>query len=228
MSDYVIAPPRIAAVPVSGGGLFPVRRIFCVGRNYAEHTREMGGDPTREAPFFFTKPADALLTGGADTPYPSATADLHFELELVVAIGTGGSDIAEAEALGHVWGHAVGLDLTRRDLQAQAKKAGRPWDMAKGFDLSAPIGELVPVSVSGAMASGALELKVNGAVRQSSDVSRMIWSVPETIAYLSGLVRLEPGDLIFTGTPEGVGAVVRGDLLEGHIEGLPALTTRIA
>ncbi len=228
MSDYVISPPRIAAVPVSGGGLFPVRRIFCVGRNYAEHAREMGGDPTREAPFFFTKPADALVTGGADTPYPSATADLHFELELVVAIGTGGSDIAEAEALGHVWGHAVGLDLTRRDLQAQAKKAGRPWDMAKGFDLSAPIGDLLPVSVSGPMASGALELKVNGAVRQSSDVSRMIWSVPETIAYLSGLVRLEPGDLIFTGTPEGVGAVVRGDLLEGHVDGLPALTTRIA
>ncbi len=228
MSDYVIASPRIAAVPVSGGGLFPVRRIFCVGRNYAEHTREMGGDPTREAPFFFTKPADALVTGGADTPYPTSTSDLHFELELVVAIGTGGSDIAEAEALSHVWGHAVGLDMTRRDLQAQAKKAGRPWDMAKGFDLSAPIGDLVPVSVSGAMASGALELKVNGATRQSSDVSRMIWSVPETIAYLSGLVRLEPGDLIFTGTPEGVGAVVRGDLLQGRIDGLPLLNTRIA
>ena len=228
MSDYVIAPPPVAAVPVSGGGLFPVRRIFCVGRNYAEHAREMGGDPTREAPFFFTKPADALVTGGADTPYPSATSDLHFELELVVAIGTGGVDIAEADALGHVWGHAVGLDMTRRDLQAGAKKAGRPWDMAKGFDLSAPIGDLVPVATSGAMASGALELTVNGARRQSSDVSRMIWSVPETIAYLSGLVRLAPGDLIFTGTPEGVGAVVRGDVLEGRVDGLPALKTRIA
>ena len=227
MSDYVIAPPRVSAVPVSGGGLFPVRRIFCVGRNYAEHTREMGGDPSREAPFFFTKPADALVTGGADMPYPPATADLHFELELVVALGRGGIDIAEAEAIACIWGYAVGLDMTRRDLQAEAKKAGRPWDMAKGFDLSAPIGALVPAAEAGPMASAALELKVNGAVRQSSDVSRMIWSVPETIAYLSGLVRLEPGDLIFTGTPEGVGAVKRGDLLEGRIDGLPGLTTRI-
>jgi fumarylpyruvate hydrolase len=227
MSEYVIAPPRIAAVPVLGGGQFPVRRIFCVGRNYAEHAREMGGDPTREPPFFFTKPADALVTGGADMPYPPASSDLHFELELVVAIGTGGTDIAEAKALDHVWGYAVGLDMTRRDLQGQAKKAGRPWDMAKGFDLSAPIGDLVPVSASGVLAKGALELKVNGAVRQSSYISRMIWSVPETIAYLSGLVRLEPGDLIFTGTPEGVGAAVRGDLLEGHIDGLPPLKTRI-
>lgn len=226
-SDYVIAPPRIAAAPVSGGGLFPVRRIFCVGRNYAEHAREMGHDPSREAPFFFAKPADALVTGGADTPYPPATADLHFELELVVAIGTGGADIAEAEAAAHVWGHAVGLDMTRRDLQGEAKTAGRPWDMAKGFDLSAPIGDLVPVSVSGPMASGALVLEVNGTVRQASDVGRMIWSVPETIAALSRLVRLQPGDLIFTGTPEGVGAVVRGDRLDGRIDGLPSLTTRI-
>ena len=226
-SDHVIAPPRVAAVPVSGGGLFPVRRIFCVGRNYAEHAREMGHDPSREAPFFFTKPADALVTRGADTPYPPATADLHFELELVVAVGTGGADIAEAEAASHVWGHAVGLDMTRRDLQGEAKKAGRPWDMAKGFDLSAPIGNLVPVSTSGSMARGALVLEVNGAVRQSSDVGRMIWSVPETIAALSRLVRLQPGDLIFTGTPEGVGAVVRGDRLDGRIDGLPSLTTRI-
>ena len=228
MSDHVIAPPRPAAVPVSGGGSFPVRRIFCVGRNYAEHAREMGGDPTREAPFFFTKPADALVTGGDAMPYPPATADLHFELELVVAIGTGGTDIAASDAPAHVWGYAVGLDMTRRDLQAQAKKAGRPWDMAKGFDLSAPIGDLVPVAVCGAMASGALTLTVNGATRQSSDVGRMIWSVPETIAFLSRLVRLEPGDLIFTGTPEGVGAVARGDVLEGRIAGLPPLTTRIA
>ena len=204
-----------------------MRRVFCVGRNYAEHAREMGHDPTREAPFFFTKPADALVTGGADTPYPPATADLHFELELVVAIGTGGADIAEADAASHVWGHAVGLDMTRRDLQGEAKKAGRPWDMGKGFDRSAPIGDLVPVSASGSMASGALVLEVDGAVRQSSDVGRMIWSIPETIAALSRLVRLEPGDLIFTGTPEGVGAVVRGDRLDGRIDGLPPLTTRI-
>ena len=228
MSDYVIAPPPVAAVPVSGGGSFPVRRIFCVGRNYAEHAREMGHDPSREAPFFFTKPADALVTGGADTPYPSATADLHFELELVVALGRGGADIAEADAPACIWGYAVGLDMTRRDMQGQAKKAGRPWDMSKGFDLSAPIGDLVPAEKAGALTSAALELKVNGAVRQSSDVSKMIWSVRETIASLSGLVRLAPGDLIFTGTPEGVGAVTRGDLLEGRIDGLPNLTTRIA
>ena len=228
MSHYVIAPPRIAAVPVSGGESFPVRRVFCVGRNYAEHAREMGHDPDREAPFFFTKPADALVTGGSDMPYPTATADLHFELELVVALGRGGVDVAEADAPALVWGYAVGLDMTRRDMQGQAKKAGRPWDMSKGFDLSAPIGDLVPVGRAGATASAALELKVNGAVRQSSNVSRMIWSVPETIACLSGLVRLEPGDLIFTGTPEGVGAVERGDVLEGRIDGLPALTTRIA
>lgn len=228
MSDYVIAPPRITAVPVSGGGSFPVRRVFCVGRNYAEHAREMGHDPNREAPFFFTKPADALLTGGADMPYPSATADLHFELELVVALGRGGADIPEADAAACVWGYAVGLDMTRRDMQSVAKKAGRPWDMSKGFDLSAPIGDLLPADKAGPMASAAIELKVGGAVRQSSDVSRMIWSVPETIAYLSGLVRLEPGDLIFTGTPDGVGAAKRGDVLEGSIAGLPGLTVRIA
>lgn len=228
MSDYVIAPPRITAVPVSGGGSFPVRRVFCVGRNYAEHAREMGHDPNREAPFFFTKPADALLTGGADMPYPSATADLHFELELVVALGRGGADIPEADAAACVWGYAVGLDMTRRDMQSVAKKAGRPWDMSKGFDLSAPIGDLLQADKAGPMASAAIELKVGGAVRQSSDVSRMIWSVPETIAYLSGLVRLEPGDLIFTGTPDGVGAAKRGDVLEGSIAGLPGLTVRIA
>ena len=228
MSDYVIAPPPVAAVPVAGGGSFPVRRIFCVGRNYAEHAREMGGDPTREPPFFFAKPADAIVTGGADMPYPAATADLHFELELVVAIGKGGTDIAEAEAQAHVWGYGVGLDMTRRDLQAEAKKAARPWDMAKGFDLSAPVGDLVPVATTGVLTRGLLELKVNGETRQSSDISRMIWSVPETIAYLSGLVRLAPGDLIFTGTPEGVGAVTRGDRLEGCVAGLPVLKTRIA
>ena len=228
MSDFVIAPPPVAAVPVAGGGAFPVRRIFCVGRNYAEHAREMGGDPSREAPFFFAKPADALVTGGADMPYPAATADLHFELELVVAIGRGGTDIPVGEAQAHVWGYAVGLDMTRRDLQAEAKKAGRPWDMSKGFDLSAPIGDLVRAAETGPLARGALVLTVNGATRQSSDIDRMIWSVPETIAYLSGLVRLAPGDLIFTGTPEGVGAVGRGDVLEGRVADLPVLRTRIA
>lgn len=219
--------PAQPAVPVSGGGLFPVRRIFCVGRNYADHAREMGADPTREAPFYFTKPADAIVTGGADTPYPTETSDLHHEIELVVAIGTGGRSISEADALAHVYGYAVGIDLTRRDLQAVAKKAGRPWDMAKGFDASAPIGEIVPASRIGHPASARIALTVNGAPRQASDIAKMIWNIPETIANLSSLVALAPGDLIFTGTPEGVAAVVAGDLLEGAVDGVGTVRTRI-
>jgi fumarylpyruvate hydrolase len=228
MSDFVITPPPVPAVPVAGGGSFPVRRIFCVGRNYAEHVREMGGDPAREAPFFFTKPADAVLTGGGGMAYPPRTSDLHHEMELVAAIGNGGSDIRPGEALSHVFGYAAGLDMTRRDLQNEAKKAGRPWDMSKGFDFSAPIGEIVPASRIGHPARGSIELRVNGKIRQSSDLNRMIWSVAETVAYLSGLVRLAPGDLIFTGTPEGVAAVSRGDLLEGVIESVGSVRTRIA
>jgi fumarylpyruvate hydrolase len=227
MTHYNIEPPAITAVPVAGGGLFPVRRVFCVGRNYAEHTREMGGDPDREEPFFFTKPADALLINGADMPYPPKTKDLHHEMELVIAIGTGGHDIPESEALAHVYGYAAGLDMTRRDLQAAAKKAGKPWDMAKGFDFSAPIGEIVPASHAGHPSAGKIELVVNGVVRQTSDLAKMIWNVPETIAYLSGLVTLAPGDLIFSGTPEGVAAVVRGDVLEGEIAGVGTVRTRI-
>jgi fumarylpyruvate hydrolase len=227
MPDFVIAPPAQASVPVASGGAFPVRRIFCVGRNYAEHALEMGGNPEREAPFFFTKPADAVLTAGADMPYPPQTANLHHEMELVAAIGTGGADIPVAEALRHVWGYAAGLDMTRRDLQNEAKKAARPWDMAKGFDLSAPIGALVPAARLPDPTHGRIELKVNSAVRQSSDLSQMIWSVAETVAYLSTLVRLAPGDLIFTGTPAGVGAVVRGDLLEGTVEGVGEVRARI-
>jgi fumarylpyruvate hydrolase len=215
-------------VPVAGGGLFPVRRIFCVGRNYAEHVREMGGNPEREAPFFFTKPADAVVTGGADMPYPTRTENLHHEMELVVAIGTGGTDIPVAGALAHVFGYAAGLDMTRRDLQNEAKNTRRPWDMSKGFDRSAPIGDIVPAAALPDPTRGKIELKVNGAVRQTSDLSQMIWSVAETIAYLSGLVRLAPGDLIFTGTPEGVGAVSRGDLLEGLVEGVGTVRVRIA
>ncbi|HYZ64790.1 MAG TPA: fumarylacetoacetate hydrolase family protein [Acetobacteraceae bacterium] len=220
------APPQ-AAVPVVGGGKFPVRRIYCVGRNYAAHAREMGHDPDRELPFFFMKPSDSLVTGGADMPYPTMTSELHHEMELVVGLGSGGSDIPEEDALGHVWGYAAGLDMTRRDVQAEAKKLGRPWDMGKGFDHSAPIGEMVPAGGFDP-ARGRVELKVNGAVRQSSDLSKLIWSVPETIAYLSKLVRLEAGDLIFTGTPEGVAAVSRGDVLEGVVEGLPPVRVRIA
>ncbi|WP_145140198.1 fumarylacetoacetate hydrolase family protein [Roseomonas gilardii] len=219
MSDFVIAPPAQASLPVRGGGSFPVRRIFCVGRNYAEHAREMGSDPDREPPFYFTKPADAVLVGGADMPYPPATKDLHHEMELVVAIGTGGRDIAESDALTHVWGYCAGLDMTRRDLQNAAKKTGRPWDMGKGFDHSAPMGELVPAQGIDP-GRGRIELKVNGQTRQVSDLGQMIWSVPEVIANLSRLVELAPGDLIMTGTPEGVAAVVKGDVLEGSIEGV--------
>jgi len=226
--DHAVAAPPATVVPVAGGGGFPVRRVFCVGRNYAEYVREMGGDPDRgEPPFFFTKPADALVTGGADMPYPPATADLHHEMELVVAIGIGGSDIAPAQTLQHVWGYAAGLDMTRRDLQAAAKKAGKPWDMAKGFDHSAPIGDLVPASALSDPTHGRIELRVNGVARQSSDLSNMIWSVAETTACLSRLVWLAPGDLIFTGTPEGVAACVRGDLLDGSIAGVGRVTTRI-
>ena len=226
MSSHVIPSPPPVVVPVAGGGGFPVRRIFCVGRNYAEHAREMGHDPDREAPFFFTKPADALLTGGADMPYPPMTRDLHHEMELVVALGAGGSEVATDDAPGLIWGYAAGLDMTRRDLQAEAKKQGRPWDMAKGFDHSAPIGALVPAGGVDP-GRGRIELRVNGEVRQSSDLAKLIWSVPETVAYLSRLVRLAPGELIFTGTPEGVAAVRRGDVLEGTVEGVGDVRTRI-
>ena len=226
-TSFVIPAPPQPFVPVAGGGRFPVRRIFCVGRNYAAHVAEMGGD-AREPPFFFTKPADALVVGGADTPYPPATADLHHETELVVAIATGGADIPAADALAHVWGYAVGLDLTRRDLQAAAKKAGKPWDMAKGFDASAPVGALISASHLPDPTRGRLRLAVNGVERQSADLGDMIWSVAEIVAALSRLVTLAPGDLIFTGTPEGVAAVVRGDELAGSIEGVGEVRTRIA
>ncbi|MEZ5773974.1 MAG: fumarylacetoacetate hydrolase family protein [Hyphomicrobiaceae bacterium] len=227
MTRYAVAPPAVTAVPMTDGRLFPVRRIFCVGRNYAEHTREMGGDPAREPPFFFSKPADALVTKGADTPYPPATGDLHHEIELVVAIGEGGAGIAVSDALRHVLGYAAGIDLTRRDLQAAAKKAGRPWDMAKGFDRSAPIGAIAPATAIGHPAQGAITLEVGKAQRQTGDLADMIWSVPEIVAELSGLVRLEAGDLIFTGTPAGVAAVVRGDRLVGEIAGVGRVATGI-
>lgn len=227
MADYVIAPPAITSVPVAGGGAFPVRRVFCVGRNYAEHAREMGSDPDREPPFFFMKPADALLMNDGDMPYPPQSTQLHHEMELVVAIGKGGADIAEDDALTHVWGYAAGLDMTRRDLQNAAKKEGKPWDMGKGFDWSAPIGLMVPASKIGHPATGLIELKVNGEVRQTSDLAKMIWNVSETIAYLSRLVKLAPGDLIYTGTPENVAAVQRGDLLEGVVDGVGSVKTRI-
>ena len=224
----VFPAPEPTLIPVAGGeGAVPVRRIYCVGRNYSEHVREMGGDPDREPPFFFAKPTDAIVAGGGDVPYPPATQDLHHEIELVVVIGRGGSDIAEGDALDHVWGYGVGIDLTRRDLQAVAKKMGRPWAMAKGFDHSAPCSAIQPASRIGHPTTGAIELDVNGGTRQSSDLDQQIWNVPETVSYLSGLVGLGVGDLIFTGTPAGVAAVVRGDRLEGRIEGIGDLAVTI-
>ncbi len=225
MTDYVF-PPAVTAVPTSTGALFPVRRIYCVGRNYAEHAREMGHDPNEAPPFFFGKPADALVIGDGDMPYPTETADLHHEIELVAALGSGGMDIPVESALAHVWGYAVGLDMTRRDTQATAKKGGRPWDMAKGFDHSAPIGTLVPAN-GNHPASGRICLSVNGTVRQDADIADMIWDLPHVIAYLSKSIELKRGDLIFTGTPAGVGAVVRGDVLVGEIAGVGSVRTKI-
>ena len=228
MSDYVISPPPQVAVPVMGGGLFPVRRIYCVGRNYAEHAREMGHDPNAEPPFFFSKPADALLVGGLDAPYPTQTSNFHHEIELVAAIGTGGSEIPVETAISHVWGYGVGIDLTRRDLQAWAKKGAKPWEIAKGFDHSAPIGTLVPAADVPQPLRGRIELKVNDEMRQSGDLAEMIWDLPHVIAELSKYFELFPGDLIFTGTPAGVSAVVKGDRLEGSIAGIGTVSTRIS
>ncbi|WP_144756523.1 fumarylacetoacetate hydrolase family protein [Curtobacterium pusillum] len=226
MSDLVIPAPPLPTVPTSTGGRFPVRRVFCVGRNYAAHAREMGHDPDREPPFFFTKPADAVVVDGADTPYPSVTERLEHEVELVVAIGTGGADIAVADAIGHVWGYTVGLDLTRRDLQAEAKRLGRPWDTAKGFDASAPVGILV-LAADVEPTAGSIDLRVNGDLRQSGDLADQIWSVAETVAELSRFVALAPGDLLMTGTPDGVGVLERGDVLQGAIAGVGSVRTRI-
>lgn len=227
MADLVFPAPEPVLLPVAGGALFPVRRVYCVGRNYAEHIKEMGND-VRDPPFFFSKPADAVVIGGAAIAYPPQTEDFHHEIELVVAIGKDGTGIGEHAALDHVFGYAAGLDMTRRDLQAVAKKAGRPWTMAKGFDQSAPIGTIAPASMIGHPAQGAISLRVNGAVRQKGDLSEQIWSVPETIAFLSRLVTLRAGDLIMTGTPAGVGAVRRRDVLEGAIVGVGTVSTVIA
>jgi fumarylpyruvate hydrolase len=228
MVDFVIAPPPQPSVPVEGGGAFPVRRIYCVGRNYAEHAREMGHDPDAEPPFFFSKPADALVTNGGAVPYPSETNNFHYEIELVAAIGTGGRNITLDDAMSHVWGYAVGIDFTRRDLQAWAKKAGKPWEVAKGFDHAGPIGTLVPASALTVPLRGAIELQVNGETRQSADISDMIWDLPHVIAELSRYFELFPGDLIFTGTPAGVGAVVKGDRVTGSIAGVGSVETTIA
>ena len=218
---YVFNPEPVPALPVTGMDvLFPVRRIYCVGRNYAAHAREMGNDPDREPPFFFSKPAQAIVQSGATLPYPPQTSDLHFEGELVVALRSGGSDIAEADALSHVFGYATGNDLTRRDLQGEAKKMGRPWDMGKGFDNSAVIGAIHPVAEVGHCDTGPIRTYLNDEMRQEGDLADMIWSTPEVIAYLSRFVTLAPGDLIMTGTPAGVGAMGRGDTCRVEVEGL--------
>lgn len=228
--QYVF-PPKVQSLPVVGSDLaFPARRVYCVGRNYVEHAIEMG-HTGREEPFFFMKPADALLvvqdgeTG--EMPYPPMTSDLHHELEMVVAIGRGGKDIAVADASKHIWGYAIGLDMTRRDLQAQAKKASRPWDLGKAFDASAPIGPLHRVEDTGIITAGPIALTVNGAPRQKSDLNKMIWSVDEMIAHLSKYFELQPGDLIFSGTPEGVAAVKQGDVLEASVTGLGQLRVKV-
>ena len=233
MTEFVIELPAQAVVPVAGSaGVFPVRRIYCVGRNYAAHAREMGADPTREAPFFFCKPADAVVPvmpgASLELPYPPQTRDFHYEAELVVAIGQGGADIPVETALAHIWGYTVGLDMTRRDLQTALKSKGHPWEAAKGFDRSAPIAPLVPVADCGHPQAGAIWLTVNGQPRQQGDLADMIWSVAEIVARLSTLFRLEPGDLIFTGTPEGVGPVVSGDAIEAGVEGVGKLVLKIA
>lgn len=226
-SAYVIAPPAIPALPVEGSeGLFPVHRIYCVGRNFADHAIEMGHDPNREPPFFFQKNADNLVVGPS-VPYPPRTSDMHYEIELVVALKSGGENIKVEDALSHVYGYGVGIDLTRRDLQGEAKKLGRPWEVGKAFEQSAPCTALVPAEKIGHPSEGRIWLSVNGAVKQDGNLNQMIWKVPEMIAELSTLFRLAPGDVIFAGTPAGVGPVKAGDRLEGGVDGVATLDVTI-
>jgi fumarylpyruvate hydrolase len=231
MLSVIPNPPRIALPIVGSADLFPVRRVYCVGRNYAAHAREMGKDPDREPPFFFMKPADALQIVASDAavdhPYPPRTENYHFEVEMVAALGLGSRDIAEADALGHVYGYAVGLDMTRRDVQDEAKRLARPWDLAKSADASAPIGPLHPASVIGHPTRGAITLAVDDTERQRGDLAEMIWSIPEQVALLSTYFELHPGDLIFTGTPSGVGAVTRGETMIAAIDGLGSIRLHV-
>lgn len=225
---YVIPPWDLPSLAVDGAtGRFAVRRIYCVGRNYAAHAREMGNDPEREPPFFFMKPADALVPDGGHVPYPPATANLHHEVELVAAIGKAGAEIAPDDANDHIYGYAVGLDLTRRDLQQVAKDRRWPWDTGKGFDFGAPCGKLAPAMRIGHPARGAITLTLDGQPRQSGDLAEMIWSVPEIVGHLSRLFTLQPGDLIYTGTPAGVGPVIPGQRLDGKIEGVGTLSVTV-
>ena len=232
--SFVVTPPAVVGLPIVGSDdLFPVRRVYCVGRNYAAHAREMGFDPDREPPFFFCKPNDdasvvPVAEGATATlPYPPLTKNYHYEAELVVAIGKGGRDIAQADAASHIYGYAVGLDMTRRDLQIAAREKGRPWEVGKAFDFSAPIAPIVRRADAAGVDSAGIVLEVDGTVRQQATVAHLIWSVDEVIANLSTLFTLQPGDLIFTGTPEGVGAVQRGQSMVVRIDGLPSLSVRI-
>ncbi len=226
MTEFVIPAPETVTIPTSDGRAFPVRRVYCIGRNYAAHVVEMGGDPDREAPFFFQKNPNNLDPSG-EFPYPPHSSDVHHEVELVVALKSGGTNISVDAALDHVWGYAVSLDMTRRDLQGEAKKAGRPWETGKAFERSGPVGPLRPVSEVGHPSTGRVELKVNGALRQEGDMNQMIWKVPEMISYLSEYFELQAGDVIMSGTPSGVGAVVRGDKMEAAIDGLGSLTVTV-
>ncbi len=225
---YVIPPPERPSLAVSNSeDRFAVRRIYCVGRNYAAHAREMGHDPNREPPFFFQKAPDNLLAAGADFAYPPRSNDVHFEIELVIALAVGGSSIAASQALDHIYGYAVGLDMTRRDLQGEAKKLGRPWEVGKAFEHSAPCSDIVPVSRIGHPETGRIWLEVNGEIRQRGDLQDLIWTVPEIIEHLSGLFELAPGDLIFTGTPSGVGPCRAGDVLRGGVDGVAELSVKV-
>ncbi len=220
-TEYVLPPPPVSSVAVAGADArFPVRRIFCVGRNYAAHAREMGRDPDREPPFFFLKPADTVVDNGATVPYPPETSNFQYEIELIVAIGKGGFNIPVEKALDHVFGYGVGIDLTRRDLQLQARELGRPWDWGKGFDLSAPIAPLRRVEEVGHPAKGRIWLAVNGQVKQDSDIAKLIWPIPDVISIASRSMELRPGDLIMTGTPEGVGPIQRGETITGGVDGI--------
>lgn len=226
LTDFVLPPPPCPALPVAGGGLFPVRRVYCIGRNYAAHAIEMGHDPDREPPFFFQKNPDNLDASGTFR-YPPRSRDVHHEVELLVALKSGGTDIAVEQALDHVWGYAICLDMTRRDLQAEAKTLGRPWEIGKAFEGSAPVGPLHPATQTGHPDRGRIELRVNGALRQEGDMAQMIWKVPEMIACLSRYFELRAGDVILSGTPAGVGAVVPGDTMTAAIDGLGQLTVRV-
>jgi fumarylpyruvate hydrolase len=219
--EYAIKPPAQAYLPIRGSkAVFPIHRIYCVGRNYAAHAIEMGGDPDREPPFFFQKNPDNVVINGADFPYPDKSSDVHFEIEMLVALHKGGRNIPIEKAMECVWGYGVGLDMTRRDLQGECKKMGRPWEIGKAFEQSAPCSDLVPASEIGHPDAGAIWLDVNGQRCQEGDLNQLIWKVPEMISYLSGLFELAPGDVIMSGTPAGVGAINKGDVMHGHVEGV--------